>query len=146
MEFFFLLDRSGKGAIDFRTFLIGLAFISDTESRVDNGVDLLYHCFDPEGTGYITRKNVEEVLDRVFRKVDKATTSRLFRRVDPENTGNVDKETFKAFLDENPELLILGVNASLAFDMKEGQERKLTVLSGAEAEGRLAKKRAEEIV
>lgn len=147
VEFFSLLDRNGSGEIDFRTFVIGLAFIGDTASRFDNGVDLLYHCFDPKDTGKVTTKDVNSVLDKVFRKVDKETVRLLFKRVDPENTGYVEKERFKAFLDENKELLVLGVSAKQRFDDRGGVNgRKLTVFTSAEARAKLGELRAETMV
>lgn len=146
VEFFVLLDKSGNGRIDFRSFLIGLAFIGDTAARVENGVDLLYHCFDPENTGKISRKRVEEILDRVFRKVDPATTKRLFARVDPNGTGFVSRKKFEEFLLQNPELLVLGVKASKTFEQRQGEDRKLTVYSPAEAKEKLGEIRAETFV
>lgn len=116
-EMFNLLDKDGVGFINFRSFLIGLTFISKNAS-MDDGIDVLFEALDPEGTGKISSKSLYEVFSSVFKKVNKKSVKALFKAADPEKTGFVDRDMFAEYIKSNPELLVAGLQIKSEYDRK----------------------------
>jgi len=108
LEMFELLDTDGVGTIDYKTFLVGLSFISQNTS-IDDGIEVLFQALDTQETGKISAESLKQVLHRVFKQVDHKTVMRLMDAADPKKTGFVDKEKFSAFCKENPEMLVVGL-------------------------------------
>mmetsp|Transcript_16998 Transcript_16998/g.21732 ORF Transcript_16998/g.21732 Transcript_16998/m.21732 type:complete len:532 (+) Transcript_16998:252-1847(+) len=113
-EIFDLMDKDHSGLIDFKSFLIGLTFISQKASSSD-GVEILFQALDPDGTGKIDAKSLHQVMTSVFGKVSKEQAKALIKSADPDNSGFVTKESFLKFIEKNPELLVAGLKIRSAY-------------------------------
>mmetsp|Transcript_19852 Transcript_19852/g.25732 ORF Transcript_19852/g.25732 Transcript_19852/m.25732 type:complete len:569 (-) Transcript_19852:286-1992(-) len=113
-EIFGLLDKEGTGFIDFKSFLVGLTFISQNTS-IEDGVELLYEALDPEGVGRIDVESLFRVMSNVFTSAKKKQAKALINQADPEGTGFVSKERFMEFISENPEMLVAGLTIKAAY-------------------------------
>lgn len=123
-EMFSLLDTEDQGVLDFRHFLVGLTFVSHNASLAD-GVDVLFEALDTEHQGKISQQQLQTVLGKVFKKVDKGLVKRLMGQADPDHTGFVDKEKFKAFCAKHPELLVIALQVK---EQAKEKGRPLSVL------------------
>mmetsp|Transcript_22264 Transcript_22264/g.41744 ORF Transcript_22264/g.41744 Transcript_22264/m.41744 type:complete len:527 (+) Transcript_22264:311-1891(+) len=118
VEVFDLLDSEGVGFIDYKSFLIGLSFISQNITN-DESIDLFFAALDPEGTGKIDEAAFNNVLTRVFQKPNRKMAAGLFKAASDES-GFVDREKLKSFLLRRPELLVFG----LAFTNKYKEDHE----------------------
>jgi Ca2+-binding EF-hand superfamily protein len=123
-EMFSLLDTEDAGVLDFRAFLVGLTFVSHNASLAD-GVDVLFEALDTEGHGKISQQQLQTVLGKVLKKVDKSLVKRLMALADPDYTGFVDKQKFKAFCAKHPELLVIALQVK---EQAKEKGRPLSVL------------------
>lgn len=124
IDLFDLLDIEGLGFIDYKTFLIGLTFVSQNITS-DEAVDVLFQALDPENSGKISQQSLEAVFHMVFRKYSRDAVTRFLRSADVNGSGEVNREEFKTFIKKNPELLVAGLEINQAY---ETRGRALSIL------------------
>mmetsp|Transcript_9942 Transcript_9942/g.12883 ORF Transcript_9942/g.12883 Transcript_9942/m.12883 type:complete len:567 (+) Transcript_9942:116-1816(+) len=115
-ELFGILDTDGVGSIDFRSFMVGLAFLSNKTS-LEESVRVFFNIF-ADSSGKISVEDVKHASSKMFRKVENKAVDSFFKSVDPKGTGFVDFDNMLHFMNKHPEYLHLGIEMSTRYKLK----------------------------
>ncbi len=99
---FFLLDDDQSGALDFRKFLVIMAFVNG--DGVDNrreALRLAFRVFDDQDTGAISTAVLADILHRGLPSADLSELTALANGADADSDGQVTYEDFFAFAEAN---------------------------------------------
>ena len=99
---FFLLDDDQSGALDFRKFLVIMAFVNG--DGVDNrreALRLAFRVFDDQDTGAISTAVLADILHRGLPSADLSELTALANGADADSDGRVTYEDFLAFAEAN---------------------------------------------
>jgi len=103
---FELLDEDGDGFIDFRVYLIGMAF-ANTELDNQDVLKAVHQIFDEDGDGYLTLQEFTSILHNACPS-DELYTPRsikeIFEEVDLNKDGKIAISEFTKYCAENPKL------------------------------------------
>lgn len=127
-ELFELLrvDNNGHGdGIDFRSLLVGITQISRAlnTSNMDESLELVWNVIS-HGEPQISEQQLYERLSHVFSEYSRKDTKDMLRKAKL-NKGEIDFETFKAFIKDRPELLLVSIETIAA---RPSGGRRLSVL------------------
>eukprot|EP00472_Partenskyella_glossopodia_P006715 CAMPEP_0197541126 /NCGR_PEP_ID=MMETSP1318-20131121/66987_1 /TAXON_ID=552666 /ORGANISM="Partenskyella glossopodia, Strain RCC365" /LENGTH=191 /DNA_ID=CAMNT_0043100267 /DNA_START=833 /DNA_END=1405 /DNA_ORIENTATION=- len=103
---FDLLDDDGDGYIDFRVYLIGMAFAN---KDLDNETVLatVHKIFDKDGDGYINLEEFEAILVNAYSSDElftKESVKKIFRECDDNGDGKIAVDEFIKYAKKHPEL------------------------------------------
>eukprot|EP01104_Vermistella_antarctica_P018840 TRINITY_DN7140_c0_g1_i1.p1 TRINITY_DN7140_c0_g1~~TRINITY_DN7140_c0_g1_i1.p1 ORF type:complete len:581 (-),score=139.48 TRINITY_DN7140_c0_g1_i1:8-1750(-) len=105
---FDLFDINDNGQIEFREFIMGLAFMARNEGEnVHDVVKFCFNTFDTNEDGYVDRDELLVIMRKGFPNIDKESVNKLFDSADVDGKGILDYHTFAEFLKNNPVYLKL---------------------------------------
>lgn len=101
---FELFDSSGRGYINFREFVAGLAFISKG-TGFSSTMEAAFNACDLDKDGYLSREEIERALLNTFPNLQRDQVESLVEKLNMNEVGALSWEDFRRFLEANPEYL-----------------------------------------
>ena len=100
---FNLIDTDGHGALNFKEWLVGLAFLNNHQQDMEESVKFAFHVFDPEDRGYITPDD----FDSMFKRINPSTwtpelSKKIFDQIDSSHKNRIDFPDFLNFMKSHP--------------------------------------------
>jgi len=93
-----LVDKDGNGVLDFKEFLE----MMDSNTLVENQdmeVKSLFAMFDVDADGFITEKEIGNVMKNLGEKVRKKDIRKMVKEADKNKDGRISFTEFKAMVD-----------------------------------------------
>eukprot|EP00466_Bigelowiella_natans_P007771 jgi/Bigna1/131790/aug1.15_g6498 len=101
---FDMLDEDGDGYIDFRVYLIGMAF-ANTNLSSETIFERVYSIFDVDGDGYLNLNEFEAILRKACPSNEQSPEIKhIFEHVDTNKDGKIALEEFVKYVRENPKM------------------------------------------
>eukprot|EP01100_Stratorugosa_tubuloviscum_P015110 TRINITY_DN848_c0_g4_i1.p1 TRINITY_DN848_c0_g4~~TRINITY_DN848_c0_g4_i1.p1 ORF type:complete len:669 (-),score=227.56 TRINITY_DN848_c0_g4_i1:41-2047(-) len=107
--FFKSFDSNGDGTIDFREFICGLHILA--AGAVDCKLQFLFNCFDLDGSGFLDKEEIWQMLQLQYRMVAETTklaapnqrfVDFLFKEADIDANGKIDFKEFEIVFSRLP--------------------------------------------
>ncbi|KNC55912.1 uncharacterized protein AMSG_12448 [Thecamonas trahens ATCC 50062] len=103
---FDVLDRKHAGHLDFRSFVIGILFISDAVSREDV-IRFAFDILDTNRDGTIDLAEFEKIMATGFPDVEPEQVRAIFSAADSRDVGYLDYDSFHAYATSHPDHMYL---------------------------------------
>ena len=99
--FFFQFDGDGGGSIDFAEFLDLIAGKMKTFGENESSIRRAFRSLDKDHSGYITVKELKEVLNKLGEKMTTKEVQELVNEADSNGDGRIDIDEFVVLMMSN---------------------------------------------
>eukprot|EP00003_Mantamonas_plastica_P022928 TRINITY_DN3997_c0_g4_i10.p1 TRINITY_DN3997_c0_g4~~TRINITY_DN3997_c0_g4_i10.p1 ORF type:complete len:190 (-),score=65.42 TRINITY_DN3997_c0_g4_i10:21-590(-) len=117
---FSAFDDNGDGSIDFQEFIVALSVM--TRGAAEEKLEFTFSMYDLDGNGYITKKEMQSIMESFFKFMGKLVTmsgeefespqefvDHIFSEMDENNDGMISLDEYKQGALKNPDI-VKGLN------------------------------------